>query len=103
MHKDATSKALVTPNFVDDGGYYKNTANHKMIGVIPLASATPEYHVPDLDSDSPAGFLTELTRAELKTRMYDIGMMTDEATPVPMTNTEIDTHVDAWCDARSVA
>ena len=86
---------LVLPGFVNhqDGAYFYNPANHSWIGLRLCA----EVKVPDS--------VVKLTRATLKTRCYASGIMMKEINgePVQMTQAEIDSAIDAWCDARSIA
>ncbi len=80
------------PSWVEDGGYFLNPDDNTMVGWSPDL-ADRDYYVPDS--------VTELTRAELKTRVLDI----DSRYPFldvdgnELTDSEINSSVDSWCDA----
>ena len=79
------------PSWVEDGGYFVNPDNNTMVGWSPNL-ADRDYYVPDS--------VTELTRAELKTRVRSIDanypMLDDEDNE--LSDSAIDAIVDAWCD-----
>jgi hypothetical protein len=76
------------PDFIDDGGYWGNPADHTMIGLIP---SDVEYYVPDS--------IIELTAVELETRqlaihaIYPMYNMEEERN---MTTTEVKTSISGW-------
>lgn len=73
-------------------GLYANPADYTMIGL----SLGDDIYVPDE--------VTQLTRAELKTRCYQAGIMmksVDNA-PVQMSEEEIDAAINAFCDEHSI-
>lgn len=81
-----------SPSWVEDGGYWLDPDDNTMVGWSPDL-ADRDYYVPDS--------VTELTRAELKTRVLDI----DSRYPFldvdgnELTDAEINSSVDSWCDA----
>ncbi len=85
--------AKLAPSWVEDGGYFLNPDNNTMVGWSPDL-ADRDYYVPDS--------VTELTRAQLKTRVRGI----DADHPMldidgnELTDSAIDALVDAWCDDR---
>ena len=86
-----------TPYWVEDGGYWGNSANNTYIG---CTQDNQEHKIPDT--------VTKLTAAELETRQLaihaaspmvkDNGPMT---TPTEMTDAEVRTSVQAWVTAHS--
>jgi hypothetical protein len=80
------------PSWVEDGGYFLNPDDNTIVGWSPDL-ADRDYYVPDS--------VTELTRAELKTRVLDI----DSRYPFldgdgnELTDAEVNSLVDSWCDA----
>ena len=79
------------PSWVEDGGYFMDPDNNTLIGWSPDL-ANRDYYVPDS--------VTELTRAELKTRVRGINAnypMTDQDGN-ELSDSAIDAIVDAWCD-----
>lgn len=85
------SGAKRAPSWVEDGGYFVNPDNNTMVGWSPNL-ADRDYYVPDS--------VTELTRAELKTRVRSIDanypMLDNEDNE--LSDSAIDAIVDAWCD-----
>jgi hypothetical protein len=79
------------PSWVEDGGYFSNPDNNTIVGWSPDL-ADRDYYVPDS--------VTELTRAELKTRVRGIDanypMLDDEENE--LSDSAIDALVDAWWD-----
>ena len=83
------------PDFVTDGGYWKNPDDFTLIGTVPSGV---EYYVPDT--------VTTYTLAELQARQraihakypMKVGAAPDAET---MTNDEVDAAVKSWVDARS--
>ena len=86
------------PYWVDNGGYWQNTANHTMIGA---TRDNQEFKIPDT--------VTKLTAAELETRQLAIHAATpmkktDEMgmpTEVDMTEAEIRTAIQTWVTNHS--
>jgi len=95
LHK--FGKNLVVPEFIDDGGYWRNPADNTMVGWV-LPEAEREFYVPDT--------LTELTREAFVARI--VAMHADNpflveqgdpaATPVDMTDAEVQTMAGTWYD-----
>lgn len=81
------------PSWVEDGGYFLNPDNNTMVGWSPDL-ADRDYYVPDS--------VTELTRAELKTRVRSIDsnypMLDIEGNE--LSDSAVDAIVDAWCDSH---
>lgn len=81
------------PSWVEDGGYFLNPDNNTMVGWSPDL-ADRDYYVPDS--------VTELTRAQLKTRVRDIDakhpMLDTDGSE--LSDTAINAMVDAWCDGH---
>ena len=95
---DATDTGMKCPPWVDDGGYWVNSADFTMIGA---TRSSPEFHIPQT--------VNRLTAAELETRQVAIHnanpMMKDGAEPgdadVEMTEAEVRADIQAWVAARS--
>ena len=87
-----------TPYWVEDGGYWGNSANHTMIG---CTRDNQEFKIPDT--------VTKLTAAELETRQLAIHAVTpmkkvDEnglEVGDDMTEAEVRTAVQNWVTAHS--
>ncbi len=81
------------PSWVEDGGYFLNPDDNTMVGWSPNL-ADRDYYVPDS--------VTELTRAELKTRVRGIDanhpMLDEDGNE--LSDSAIDAIVDAWCDSH---
>ena len=86
-----------TPYWIDDGGYWGNSANHTMIG---CTRDNQEHKIPDT--------VTKLTAAELETRQLAI----HAATPMikdnlpgeavtEMTDAEVRTAIQNWVTSHS--
>lgn len=94
---DAGEGGMRCPSWVDDGGYWSNSANHTMIGA---TRSNPEFHIPST--------VNRLTAAELETRQVAIHtanpMMKDGATPadamVEMTEAEVRKVIQNWVAER---
>ena len=86
---------LKTPYFIDDGGYFPDGT--KFIGIV---NENTECYVPVTSKEDASVDLTELTRAELVTKVQNKGMNDVEGNP--RTSEEIETHVNSWCDNRNV-
>ena len=96
MHKNANGN-LITPDFIEDGGYFQDGTTKEMIG---LVDADREYWIPDTTKDTPAGVLSQLTRAELDARMQALGMSDAEGNPLDEAG--ITAAISAWCDDKGV-
>ena len=87
-----------TPYWVEDGGYWGNSANHTMIGA---TRDNQEFKIPDT--------VTKLTAAELETRQLAIHAVTPMKKPDEngleagddMTEAEVRTAVQNWVTAHS--
>ena len=94
---DAGEGGMRCPSWVDDGGYWSNSANHTMIGA---TRSNPEFHIPST--------VNRLTAAELETRQVAIHnanpMMKDGETPadamVEMTEAEVRKVIQNWVAER---
>ena len=93
---DASAGGMRWPPWVDDGGYWVNSADFTMIGA---TRSNPEFHIPST--------VHRLTAAELETRQVAIHNVTpmfkegeslgDE---VEMTEAEVRTAIQNWVAAR---
>ena len=87
------SGAKRAPSWVEDGGDFLNPDDNTMVGWSPNL-ADRDYYVPDS--------VTELTRAELKTRVRSIDsnypMLDIEGNE--LSDSAVDAIVDAWCDSH---
>ena len=88
-------KSMKIPDFVTDGGYWKNPDDFTLIGTVPDGV---EYYIPDT--------LTTYTLAELQARQRAIHakypMTVDgEFDGDEMTDDEVNAVVKTWVDARS--
>ena len=87
-----------TPYWVEDGGYWGNSANNTYIG---CTQDNQEHKIPDT--------VTKLTAAEVETRQLTIHAATPMKkldgmgmpTEVDMTEAEIRTQVQAWVTSHS--
>ena len=86
-----------TPYWVEDGGYWGNSANHTLIG---CTQDNQEHKIPDT--------VTKLTAAEVETRQVAIHGVTpmvkleaDAVTRTEMTEAEVRAQVQAWVTAHS--
>ena len=86
-----------TPYWVEDGGYWGNSANHTLIG---CTQDNQEHKIPDT--------VTKLTAAEVETRQVAIHGVTpmnkmdpDGVTMTEMTEAEVRTQVQAWVTSHS--
>ena len=93
-----TAGGMRTPEWVEDGGYFQDTATNTMVGWSP-DEADREYYVPDT--------VTTMTEAELKTKLLAMHSsnkfqkMGDDGTMSDMTNAEVNTMAADWVAARS--
>ena len=93
---DAGTGGMRCPPWVDDGGYWSNSADHTMVGA---TRDNPEFHIPST--------VHRLTAAELETRQVAIHnanpMMKegeDFGTRVEMTEAEVRTAIQNWVAER---
>jgi|TARA_R110000822_G_scaffold48462_2_gene127671 hypothetical protein len=83
----ASPQGLRCPDFIDNGGYWKNPDDFTLVGTVPDGV---EFYIPDT--------VTSMTLAELKTRQiaihakYPMFNIDDEE----MTNAEVETEIDNW-------
>jgi len=94
-----TAGGMKTPEWVEDGGYFGDSANKTYVGWSP-DEADREYYIPDT--------VTELTATELETRV--LAMHSDSAFLKPgadpdkgdeeMTTDEVKKMVSDWVAAR---
>jgi hypothetical protein len=96
--RDATADGMITPHWVEDGGYWPNPADHTCIGIV---GNTPEYHIPSS--------VHRLTASELETRVVAIHAANPiiEDKPVgdsasAMTTAAVRTMVQAWVTAKGI-
>ena len=97
---DMTDDGMRCPPWVDDGGYWVNSADFTMIGA---TRDNPEFHIPQTAN--------RLTAAELETRQVAIhGVTKMQKTKVDddghigyedMTEAEVRAAIQAWVAARS--
>ena len=95
---DATDTGMKCPPWIDDGGYWVNSADFTMIGA---TRSSPEFHIPST--------VNRLSAAQLETRQVAIhnanAMKKDGAEPgddmVEMTEAEVRAAIQAWVAARS--
>ena len=92
LHGNPAGKGMITPGFIQNGGYYRNPDDHTMLGFVDDPA---EYYLPDT--------LVYLTLAEAKARQlaihanYPMQQM-EEGTGamVDMTNEDVEASMDAW-------
>ena len=93
-----TAGGMRTPEWVEDGGYFPDSATNTMVGWSP-DEADREYYVPDT--------VTTMTEAELNTKVLAMHSankfqkMADDGTMSNMTNAEVTKMVSDWVAARS--
>ena len=75
---DASAEGMRCPPWIDDGGYWVNSADFTMIGA---TRNNPEFHIPST--------VHRLTAAELETRQVAI----HNVTPMTKVNIEEDGHI----------
>ena len=96
-----TAGGMRTPEWVEDGGYFVDSANKTYVGWSP-DEADREYYIPDT--------VTTLTATELNTKVLaqhaanafqkDDPDSDDPSATVDMTNDEVSAMVTAWVNAR---
>ena len=93
-----TAGGMKTPEWVEDGGYFGDSANKTYVGWSP-DEADREYYIPDT--------VTTLTASELNTKVLaqhaDNPFQNPAAPgedPENMTNDEVSAMVTAWVNAR---
>ena len=94
LHGNPAGKGMVTPGFIQNGGYYHNPDDHTMLGFVHDDPA--EYYLPDT--------LEFKTLAEAKTRQlaihakYPMKKMNEDGDPEmkDMTDAEVEAAMDAW-------
>ena len=94
-----TAGGMKAPEWIDDGGYFYDSANKTYVGWSP-DEADREYYIPDT--------VTTLTAAELDTKVLALHAdnpfrtMPDapEGEERDMTNDEVSAMVTAWVNAR---
>ena len=91
LHGNPNGKGMVTPGFIQNGGYYRNPDDHTMLGFVDDPA---EYYLPDT--------LVFYTLAEAKARQlaihakYPMQKQNDDMTMGDMTNEEVEASMDAW-------
>ena len=91
LHGNPAGKGMVTPGFIQNGGYYRNPDDHTMLGFVDDPA---EYYLPDT--------LVYLTLAEAKARQlaihakYPMQQKNDDMVMEDMTNEDVEASMDAW-------
>jgi len=92
LHGNPAGKGMITPGFIQNGGYYRNPDDHTMLGFVDDPA---EYYLPDT--------LVYYTLAEAKARQLAIhakypmmDISEPGAEPVALTNEEVEAQIDAW-------
>ena len=91
LHGNPNGKGMITPGFIQNGGYYRNPDDHTMLGFVDDPA---EYYLPDT--------LVFYTLAEAKARQlaihakYPMQQMNDDMVMEDMTNEDVETSMDAW-------
>ena len=92
-----TAGGMRTPEWVEDGGYFHDSANKTFVGWSP-DEADREYYIPDT--------VTTLTATELDTKVLALHAanpfqtIPDDGEQRDMTNAEVSAMVTAWVNAR---
>lgn len=89
LDRDPVTLQRRTPAFISDGGYYPGVSG-TFIGV---TCDTDDCYVPQRDSETPVGFLVELTESELSTRLQGL---INSKTLITYTEAEADTDAAAF-------
>jgi hypothetical protein len=91
---DAGPQGMTVPNWVKDGGYYRDPDNFTMVGWTP--DAPREFKVPET--------VTVLDKAALTTRIldmhgrYPMQKEGDDGSLINMTTDEVTAEVSTWYD-----
>ena len=92
LHGNPAGKGMVTPGFIQNGGYYHNPDDHTMLGFVDDPA---EYYLPDT--------LVYYTLAEAKVRQlaihakYPMQQMADGGGEMEdMTNEDVEAQMDGW-------
>ena len=91
LHGNPNGKGMVTPGFIQNGGYYHNPDDYTMLGFVDDPA---EYYLPDT--------LVYLTLAEAKARQlaihakYPMQKLEAAGDPEEMTNEDVEASMDAW-------
>ena len=91
LHGNPNGKGMVTPGFIQNGGYYLNPDDHTMLGFVDDPA---EYWIPDT--------VDYKTLAEAKTRQlaihakYPMQKMEAGQDPEDMTDAEVEASMDEW-------
>lgn len=91
LHGNPNGKGMITPGFIQNGGYYRNPDDHTMLGFVDDPA---EYYLPDT--------LVYLTLAEAKARQlaihakYPMQKQNDDMVMEDMTNEDVEASMDAW-------
>jgi len=91
LHGNPAGKGMITPGFIQNGGYYLNPDDHTMLGFVDDPA---EYYLPDT--------LEYKTLAEAKTRQlaihakYPMQKMETGGDSEEMTNEEVEAQMDSW-------
>jgi len=94
-----TAGGMRTPEWIEDGGYFGDSANKTYVGWSP-DEADREYYIPDT--------VTTLTATELDTKVlalhadnpFQVKPDSPEGEERDMTNDEVSAMVTAWVNAR---
>ena len=96
LHGNPNGKGMVTPGFIQNGGYYRNPDDHTMLGFVDDPA---EYWIPDT--------VDYKTLAEAKTRQlaihakYPMQKQNDDMTMEDMTDAEVEASMDEWHTAHN--
>ena len=91
LHGNPNGKGMVTPGFIQNGGYYHNPDDYTMLGFVDDPA---EYWIPDT--------VDYKTLAEAKTRQlaihakYPMQKLEAAGDPEEMTNEDVEAAMDAW-------
>ena len=91
LHGNPNGKGMVTPRFIQNGGYYHNPDDYTMLGFVDDPA---EYWMPDT--------VDYKTLAEAKTRQlaihakYPMQKQNDDNEMEDMTDAEVETAMDEW-------
>ncbi len=92
LHGNPNGKGMVTPGFIQNGGYYSNPDDHTMLGFVDDPA---EYYLPDT--------LETKTLAEAKTRQLAIHAKypMSDIDGEELTDAEVEADMDAWHTAHN--